>query len=251
MIVDCYFFFAYIISGVIFTTVAYLIKFNPTSKNEELLLMDDNPWNDKDTEDFLRHLKLEFFLFCYFMAVIMLDAVFGFFPGRDFGSGPIVWDPIKIILVLDIAVKANNLIITCTLSATKSKVEDKRTKAVLIFLALFDWTMLGVIFYYFRKSDNLADLNIFCRIWIQTIMIGLIIEPIWILAKLQIEEIFLNRLIKKMYEKHPELAQEENEDVHHQINQTEASDDSDGGNHHEGGDKHHTNAKDLLKATGH
>ena len=78
IMIDCYLFFTYIFSGVIFTTIAYLIKFNPTAKNEELLLMDDNPWNDKDTEDFLRHLKLEFFVFCYFLAILILDVLFGF-----------------------------------------------------------------------------------------------------------------------------------------------------------------------------
>lgn len=93
IIIDCYLFFTYIISGVIFTTIAYLVKFNPTAKNEELLLMDDNPWNDKDTEDFLRHLKLEFFVFCYFLASLILDIAMGFFKGRDFGAGPKDWHP--------------------------------------------------------------------------------------------------------------------------------------------------------------
>lgn len=79
IIIDCYLFFSYIFSGIIFTTVAYIVKFNPTAKNEELLLMDDNPWNDKDTEDFLRHLKLEFFVFCYFLSSMVLDIMLGFF----------------------------------------------------------------------------------------------------------------------------------------------------------------------------
>jgi len=57
IIIDCYYFLAFIISGIIFVTTAYVVKFNPTSKDEELLLMDENPWNDKDTEDFLRHMK--------------------------------------------------------------------------------------------------------------------------------------------------------------------------------------------------
>lgn len=187
MIIDCYLFFTYIISGVIFTTVAYLIKFNPTAKNEELLLLDDNPWNDKDTEDFLRHLKLEFFVFCYFLGSLILDIALGFFKGRDFGAGPKDWSPTQLIILLDILVKANNILVMIGLSVTKANINDAKTRVILGYLAIFDWVMLGVIFWLFRSSNHMEGQNMFCRLWIQTMMIGLIIEPIWILSKMQME----------------------------------------------------------------
>lgn len=187
IIIDCYLFFTYIISGVIFTTVAYLVKFNPTAKNEELLLMDDNPWNDKDTEDFLRHLKLEFFTFCYFLSFLILDILIGFPKGRDFGAGPKDWKPTQLILVLDIMVKVNNITVLCVISAVKANINDTKTRIALIYLAFFDWIILGVIVWLFTGSDNMKDQNMFCRIWIQTLMLGLIVEPLWILSKMQIE----------------------------------------------------------------
>lgn len=73
------------------------------------------------------------------------------------------------------------------ISAVKANINDGKTRAALVFLALFDWIMLGVIFYLFRNSNNMEDQNMFCRVWIQTLMIGLVIEPIWILSKLAVE----------------------------------------------------------------
>ena len=168
IIIDCFLFFSYIISGVIFTTFAYIVKFNPTAKNEELLLMDDNPWNDKDTEDFLRHLKLEFFVFCYFLASAIMDIALGFFKGRDFGAGPKDWNPTQLILLLDLFVKINNILVLCVISMVKANVNDTKTRVALVFLALFDWTMLGVIFYLFKSSDHMDGQNMFCRLWVQT-----------------------------------------------------------------------------------
>ena len=90
--------------------------------------------------------------------------------------------------------------VLCVISAFKMNINDAKTRATLLYLALFDWIMLGVIFYMFRKSDNMAGQNMFCRIWIQTQMVGLIIEPIWILSKTQMEQHFLDELIKKLHD---------------------------------------------------
>ena len=85
--IDVYFFFSWIIAGVIFVSAAYLFKFKSTMKDEDLLLQDDNPWNDKDTEDFMRHLKMEYLVFSYYISTAIMNYVIGFHPGRDFGTG--------------------------------------------------------------------------------------------------------------------------------------------------------------------
>lgn len=121
IIIDCYYFLAFIISGIIFVTVAYVVKFNPTSKDEELLLMDENPWNDKDTEDFLRHMKQEYFVFCYFLTAFILDVIL-YFPGKDFGAGVKDFNPTKLILLFDMFTRANNIIILIVISSLKMKI---------------------------------------------------------------------------------------------------------------------------------
>jgi len=40
--------------------------------------MDDNVWNDRDTDDFLRYLKFEYFMLCYMMSFAMMEVIFGF-----------------------------------------------------------------------------------------------------------------------------------------------------------------------------
>lgn len=94
-----------------FVTLAYIFKFKSTMKNEEVLLQDDNPWNDKDTEDFLRHLKMEYLLFSYFVAALIIDYVIGFHKGVDFKTGDKDFYPSKSIIGIDMIMKAVDLLV--------------------------------------------------------------------------------------------------------------------------------------------
>lgn len=96
----------------------------------------------------------------------------------------------------------------------------------------------------------MAGQNMFCRLWIQTLMIGLIIEPIWILSKLKVEQHFLDELIKKMHEQHPNMDDSFATDSHSQHGKNHAVNDSDDDEHHEGGDKKSGKGKALLDKKG-
>lgn len=48
--------------------IAYIGKFKSTVKSEAVLEMDDNVWNDRKTDDFLRYMKFEFFVMTYFLS---------------------------------------------------------------------------------------------------------------------------------------------------------------------------------------
>ena len=39
------------------------------------MTLDDNVWNDRDTDDFLRYLKFEYFMLCYFMSFAAMEAL--------------------------------------------------------------------------------------------------------------------------------------------------------------------------------
>jgi hypothetical protein len=58
--------------------VAYTTKAQSIIKNEEYLLLDDNVWNDKNTDDFLRYLKLEYFLLTFVLTNLSFDLVVTF-----------------------------------------------------------------------------------------------------------------------------------------------------------------------------
>lgn len=51
-----------IFGGIIFLLISYITKIQPFVRHSFLLEFDDNPWNNRDTEDFLRHFKVEYYL---------------------------------------------------------------------------------------------------------------------------------------------------------------------------------------------
>jgi len=94
-------FFNWITTSVFFVGFAYLRKFKSISKDEDVLKHDDNVWNDKATDDFLRYLKFEYFMYNYFLCKFLTECFIqydlGAFDHHIFGkkngevTGNIVW----------------------------------------------------------------------------------------------------------------------------------------------------------------
>lgn len=126
--------------------------------------MDENPWNDKDTEDFLRHMKQEYFVFCYFLTAFILDVIL-YFPGKDYGGGVKDFNPTKKILLFDMFTRANNIIILIVISSLKMKITETRTRVIMGFLVIFDWIMLTLIYTTYKNSNFMEGQNMFCRVW--------------------------------------------------------------------------------------
>jgi len=61
-----------------FTLYAYVLKVKSSCKSSAVMEMDDNVWNDKDTDDFLRYLKYEYFMCTYFALKIVMEVYIGF-----------------------------------------------------------------------------------------------------------------------------------------------------------------------------
>ena len=59
--------------GMGFLGFAHLVRMDPLMRDHDALESDDNPWNNKDTEDFLRHLKEEYFMFQYTYTMTIVD----------------------------------------------------------------------------------------------------------------------------------------------------------------------------------
>ena len=51
--------------GVGFMAIAYLTKLQAFFKDAQKLENDDDPYNNKDTEDFMSHLKQEYYVITY------------------------------------------------------------------------------------------------------------------------------------------------------------------------------------------
>lgn len=81
--IEVTFFFIWIISGCLFVFVAYLVKLKPTFKTEYVLSLDDNVWNDKCSDDFLRFIKFDFYLFTFILSVLLTELYIGFNESKD------------------------------------------------------------------------------------------------------------------------------------------------------------------------
>jgi len=78
LLIEVSFFFFWILSGILFLTFSYIVKIKSVSKNEKLLLLDDNAWNDKDSDDFLRYVKQEYFMFSFIICFLLMELSIGF-----------------------------------------------------------------------------------------------------------------------------------------------------------------------------
>jgi len=68
LLIECTYFFSWIGCACLFVIFAYIAKFQSTCKSGEVMEMDDNVWNDRGTDDFLRYLKFEFFVMNYMLS---------------------------------------------------------------------------------------------------------------------------------------------------------------------------------------
>lgn len=66
------------LAGVVFMSVAYISKFRPISKSEVLTLADNDIWNDKDSDDYLRYLRFECYITCNVLSYLFTDVFTGF-----------------------------------------------------------------------------------------------------------------------------------------------------------------------------
>ena len=73
LLIEITYFWCWLASGVCFLFYAYVAKFKSIFKNEVLLAKDEDVWNDKDSDDFLRYLKSEYYMFAYSLSFIAME----------------------------------------------------------------------------------------------------------------------------------------------------------------------------------
>ena len=61
LLIEVIFFFNWILSGIIFLIMGKVITMNPMSMDEDERDNDNDVWNDRKTQDFMVHLKAEYF----------------------------------------------------------------------------------------------------------------------------------------------------------------------------------------------
>jgi hypothetical protein len=101
LFIECTYFFIWILSGAIFVLVAYIVKFKPTFKSEAAMAADDNVWNDKWSDDFLRFIKFDMYLFSFIVSMLLMELYVGFSDMDHIDTmGSREWNPVGIIFTL-------------------------------------------------------------------------------------------------------------------------------------------------------
>lgn len=78
LLIEVIYFFNWILSGIIFLIMGKVITLNPMSIDEDELENDNDVWNDRKTQDFMVHLKSEFFQFSYVCSLFIQTILIGF-----------------------------------------------------------------------------------------------------------------------------------------------------------------------------
>lgn len=107
------FFFVWIYSSIFFVFVAYVTKMKSVSKRPEIMEMDDNVWNDNNTDDFLRYLKFEYFYLNYQFSfgITEFSYIFCFF-GKMLIFGPRDEYPTCVMFIILFCIRMMHLIIS-------------------------------------------------------------------------------------------------------------------------------------------
>jgi len=78
LILESFLFFSWIWGSIFFLALSYCLKLKSIAKNKSVLESDDNVWNDKGTDDFLRYLKFEYFMFNFCWTKLLIECSVGY-----------------------------------------------------------------------------------------------------------------------------------------------------------------------------
>lgn len=183
LFIECVYFFIWILSGALFVMVAYIIKFKPTFKTEAAMAADDNVWNDKWSDDFLRFIKFDMYLFSFILSFLLMEIYIGFgemdhinemVPGNTDTS----FDkhPVRTMFLLMIASRCGQLVHNISkMSKGKDKsdsFENENSGNILGIVHFFvDCGIYSYIAYLYFSNDNLNNHNMVAKLWVHAELI--------------------------------------------------------------------------------
>ena len=180
LLIEVIFFFTWICSGIIFLIMGKIITLHPMAIDEDETENDNDVWNDRKTQDFIVHLKAEFFQFTYVCSLMIQTILIGFtnmyyiniFGARD-------WNPtLSLFLVMTIH-RAWTLAILLWDYHKKNHPTNYTTLLRFGVRIGINLVAAAIVIYLFISSDYLKGQNIFCQVWAFTIVIVMVIEPVY------------------------------------------------------------------------
>ena len=172
-----------------FIMISYLSKVRPFMRDEFLLENDDNPWNNKDTEDFLRHMKLEFYVTTLQITNIMMLITFWFMP-RFFhidlsAYGNRTFALTGVFMILCIVPRIWSLILTGFVATNGINLHSPRmATGRLIFVGLNVFSFVAIVAYkILMNKEAWEEENAFLHIWLPAELSFKVLEPIYSFIK--------------------------------------------------------------------
>lgn len=106
LLLEVFLFFTWIWASIFFLLFAYVFKLKSVAKNDTIQGSDDNVWNDRGSDDFLRYLKFEYFMFNFCWTKLFMEISVGYFRVRfdhleEFGKVSF-YPQVVIIMILNV-----------------------------------------------------------------------------------------------------------------------------------------------------
>ena len=83
LFIEANYVFLWIFSSMIFVVAAQVFKFKSSVMTDKDLHADMNVWNDRESDDFLRYIKFDFFVVNYTLTQFLNGLVYGYAAGSQ------------------------------------------------------------------------------------------------------------------------------------------------------------------------
>jgi hypothetical protein len=176
LFIEISFFFIWILSGAIFVFVAYLIKLKPTLKSEAVLALDDNVWNDKCSDDFLRFIKFDFYIFTFILAMLIMEIYVGLIMTDQMGVASNGY-PVKPMFILIIIHRSGQILHNVVKMRngnrkfTDSFINEDSGKQLDIIHFCVDICIMTAVTWMFFQNDQLKSSNMMAKVWVHAELI--------------------------------------------------------------------------------
>lgn len=185
LFLECLWFFEWIFIGVSFLAFAYLFKLRSITKDDSLDEKDDNPWNDKFSDDYMRYMKGEMYSFCHVATKFFFDIQIGFYNYYNIGAiGVRNMYPTRTLFAMLIV---DRLILTGIYFyafISRKHVTSYTFKTLyIIYLVMHIACFAGVFSIYFT-TNQLEGESLICVVWVRVVMFEALVDSILLIRTL-------------------------------------------------------------------
>lgn len=179
MFLEIIWFFEWTFAGILFLAFAYLFKLSPITKEESVQEDDDNPWNDKFSDDFMRYEKAEMYNTSHTLTKLLFDVQIAFWNSYNIGAiGPRDPYPTQTlfgILIVDRLFLTAMYLYTLYYSLHITTYAFKRAYRVYLVLHVI---VIAAVAGIYLHSDGLKGQSLIVVVWVRFILVETAVDAI-------------------------------------------------------------------------